>query len=907
MYLPKVETIGDSAFQGCTALDTVDLPNVTNIGTHTYLSSKLVYINLPKIETIGDAAFSGIVNAPTTRVFLPEIFNNDADKNRIFSATGVNTDWDKITFIFSGKENYIPSENSYTGSFLSSTLEKAFLNVSNQTSASQFKDNVKLKSVSLPYVKNLFGNTFQNCPLIESIHFPEVVAIGNSVFTNSALLKIVDLPSVKKIENQSFSGSPIILLDIPIAENIGAGSFSTIVNLPGTHVYMDSKFDNAQDRDSIFGKNNWSQITFHFTYPFQSTYQDGANSYTGRFKDVYSEEQFMSYTDTIPEGNRFHAQNKLTSISLPNVQNMGNYAFEGCGNLVSINLPKATNIGGNAFGDSPNLKVLDLPYATDIGSNAFTSAQLTYLSIPNATLIGDNAFANIINLPETIVYLNPIYDNSTDKDRIFNSSSGSTGGWNLITFRYTSLAPDRFSPLENSFTGDFNSPAIETHFLETYSTIADTDGFNRNNKLLSVSMPLITSVGIDSFTHNIQLAKIYFPNAKEVRATAFKYSSQIKLVDLPKATFIGTETFYFCLLTYINVPIADTIGDHAFASTVNAATTIVRLPEKFNSAAEKDRIFKKIDGTGDYSTITFIWIPAPLAPWEKIKPYIPSSNTYTGLFRDHPTQIKFLAADRRAGDNEFGNNPLLESVSMPFVKTVSVGAFNGNPKLTNIHFPEATVIENGTFTGSPDIKVVSLPKVQSIGTGAFLRSEIVYLDISEATIVGDAAFPSIVNNTSTTVYMNKKFNTTLHKDRIFKKSGEPGGWDQVFFVWTNLPITPKWVTLDTTNDGYLQPYAGRKGRFSSAGVPTNWSYGTINHASSGGYGIFSPLGGVINSSNNPTELSQLSTIVVDTNLNGFTRDKIKLITITTEDMKIVIEDDTDVGTVQYLEDGIDYT
>lgn len=102
------------------------------------------------------------------------------------------------------------------------------------------------------------------------------------------------------------------------------------------------------------------------------------------------------------------AGDKLKSLTLTDVETIGEYAFSACTYLESVNLPQVVTIGECAFNEwkkGTKLTSLNLPNATTIGDWAFAySSLLTSINLPKVTSIGMHAFGycdlRTLNLPE---------------------------------------------------------------------------------------------------------------------------------------------------------------------------------------------------------------------------------------------------------------------------------------------------------------------------------------------------------------------------------------------------------------------------------------------------------------------------------------------------------------------------
>lgn len=216
----------------------------------------------------------------------------------------------------------------------------------------------------------------------------------------------------------------------------------------------------------------------------------------------------------------------------------------------------------------------------------------------------------------------------------------------------------------------------------------------------------------------------------DIPDNAFYYEGKITGITLPEVKSIGEHAFHWAPLTSINAPKSLTIGGNAFYHIINDASTSVTLPYVFNSDNQKNRIF----GSGHWSNITFHWTKIDGSAYT-------GRNDFEGDFTSISRMSAFFGITTTVNENEFGNETLLTSITLPKVTTIKGGAFKWSP-LRYIEIPLATTIESGN-------------------------------------IVTSHPFNHIVNDASTTVIMQSKFNTNAEKDRIFGS----GNWSKVHFIW----------------------------------------------------------------------------------------------------------------------------
>ena len=108
------------------------------------------------------------------------------------------------------------------------------------------------------------------------------------------------------------------------------------------------------------------------------------------------DEGFIDMNDYFDNGEINIAGDKLKSLTLTDVETIGEYAFSACTYLESVNMPKVVTIGEYAFNEwkkGTKLTSLDLPNATTIGECAFAySSLLTSVNLPRVVTIGEGSF-----------------------------------------------------------------------------------------------------------------------------------------------------------------------------------------------------------------------------------------------------------------------------------------------------------------------------------------------------------------------------------------------------------------------------------------------------------------------------------------------------------------------------------
>ncbi len=363
----SVTSIGDYAFSSCSSLTSITIPDsVTSIGDYVFSScSSLSSITIPdSVTSIGDYAFSGC--SSLTSITIPDSVTS-IGYNAFFRCSSLSsiTIPDSVTSI-NGVFSGCSSLSSITIPDSVTSINGAFSGCSS------------LSSITIPDSVTSINGAFFGCSSLSSITIPDsVTLIGEAAFMNCNSLTSVTIPdSVTGIGNNAFSGcSSFTSITIPNSvTGIGNSAFSGC-----------SSFTSITIPDSVTGIGN---------YAFS-----GCSSLTS-----------ITIPDSVTGigGGAFSGCSSLTSITIPDsITYIQYYAFSGCSSLTSITIPDGvTYILHSAFKDCNSLTSITIPDSvTGIGSGAFSGcSSLTSITIPyRVCSIGSNTFDGCSSLTSVIM------------------------------------------------------------------------------------------------------------------------------------------------------------------------------------------------------------------------------------------------------------------------------------------------------------------------------------------------------------------------------------------------------------------------------------------------------------------------------------------------------------------------
>ena len=462
----RVTTIGFCAFNGCSALTSVEMPSVTTINASAFSACyALISVSMPEVTMINANAFNGC--SALTSVEIP------ASCTYIGSYTFAGCTALKEIVVDENNPNYSSSDDA---------LYNKNKNILISWPAAEGDINLPLS------VTQIGDGTFNGCYALTSVEMPAVTTIGDEAFNCCYALASVDMPAVTTIGRYVFSYcSSLTSVDIPAScTSIGIDPFYDCKLL--IEITVDENNPNYSSRDGVLYDKNVNTLII---YP------------TGK-----SSIDIPSSVMTIGD-HAFCNCDNLTLVEMPSVTTIGDHAFSGCDNLTLVEMPLAATIGDRAFYGCYALTSVEMSAVTTIGDEAFNACEaLTSVHIPaSCTSIVGNSFQECKSLEEIVVDENN--PNYSSMDGVLYDKYMST----LIACPGKKSSIDMSSSVTTIGDGAFFSCwNLTSVSMPSVTTIGDEAFFSCWN-LTSVSMPSVTTIGYGAFRYCSALISVNLPTS----------------------------------------------------------------------------------------------------------------------------------------------------------------------------------------------------------------------------------------------------------------------------------------------------------------------------------------------------------------------------------------------------------
>ena len=502
-----VTSIGDYAFEDCTNLTSVIIPD--------------------GVTTIGYSAFSKCSNL-----------------NRVTIGDGV-TSIGSLAF------------NRCSG-LISINIPESVTNIGNYA----FRNCSSLTSITIPDgVTSIGDGAFQECISLTNITIPSgVTNIDYGTFWGCISLKSIIIPeSVTNIDNYAFADcTGLTSITIPDSvTSIGNGAFENCTGL--TRVYISDivkwcgiSFANNYSNPLCYARNLYlnDQLVTELVIP------DSVTSIGDYAFDSYTNLTSITIPDSVTSigDYAFDDCTGLTSITIPSsVTSIGYYAFSGCNNLRDVYITDVVawlNISAGSVGSRPN-KFGTLHIMDAVGN------EVTELVIPNSvTSIRDEAFSNCssltsITIPNGVTSIGySVFSGCTELTSITIPDSVTSIG--RYAFYNCAVLPSITIPNSVTSIGDEafrNCSGLKSITIPNSVTSIGRYAFSWCTSLTSITIPdSVISIGMSTFSHCTSLTEITIPDSViSIGISAFHNCSRLTSITIPDSvTSIGESAFYGC-------------------------------------------------------------------------------------------------------------------------------------------------------------------------------------------------------------------------------------------------------------------------------------------------------------------------------------------------------------------------
>lgn len=646
-----------------------------------------------------------------------------------------------------------------------------------------------LKSVTLPStIKYVREYAFCKDVKLETINLEKVIVIGRQAFKECVKLNNIDLTNIYAIGDDAFNGCKALeKVDLTTLRNTGKQAFKDCVNLSEVVLSENTKLSMAMFVNAgltsvdIYEKVEVPAFCFAMCEKLEKVTinNDIINIGKGAFSDCskLTSVIFNARVDAIGE-QAFYNSTALTKIVLPNNNvRIGNYCFYKCEQLTEIVFLENTFISeveGSVFQDTnvttftvdannSNYKssgellldatgkiiIFAAPYKEygdyyidekyeEISDGAFTGTSITSLTISNKNMvIGAFAFANCELLG--VVTL-PIEGVSSIGKHAFNYASKLEKIENLdkvkivadYAFANTGLKQVVLADNASYGEGAFYKSNLKEVTIGENSTFG-LGAFQNCSYLVSVNMPANGGVhfGVACFSNDILLETIDLTKVDDViEAETFYNCLSLRVANLTGVKEVGDYAFAACSgLTYLNIPVIETIGKGAFSKYEKSSTSPqiseVTLPDTLVSLGDA-----AFFGCERLKEIT---IPSNIV---KVSDY--AFGNCINL-----TRVNLPAETIEIGKYAFINCQLLEVINLNNIRLIGEGSFSACQALTKIDLSNIEEIGEGAFAKSYSLNEVSktmMMNLKSIAGYAFLSTALRKFDAPNLEEIGLGAF-----------------------------------------------------------------------------------------------------------------------------------------------------------------------
>lgn len=373
VYLTNIRSIGNCAFQNCSGLMSIDIPDsVSSIGNYVFSASGLVSINLPNISgsSMGEYIFSDCTNLNTAQIYRLGfgMFKNCQSLNDVNIIGNITNIPYYAFYRCSNLTSFeIPSGVTQIGyqAFCSSGLRSVTIpSAVTQIEQEAFLDCRALQTITIgDGVTRIESLAFKNCTGLQTVNWnaTNCTVIGNlNPFTGCNNVQTISIGNnVTGLPMRAFAGcSGLTSISIPgNVTSIGSGALSGCSSLESITLPFIGHFAGKTASDTY-------QSPFGFIF--------GTSSYTG---GVATTQEYYGSSTSSTTSSTYYIPSSLRSVILSvdseSAENILYGAFYNCSMLTNVDVSDAATIGDYSFYGCTSLQSVRIGDMQEIGEGAF--------------------------------------------------------------------------------------------------------------------------------------------------------------------------------------------------------------------------------------------------------------------------------------------------------------------------------------------------------------------------------------------------------------------------------------------------------------------------------------------------------------------------------------------------------
>ncbi len=742
----SVESIGEDAFAGCTALKNVYIYDVKAWAEMDFGNEASNPLSIATTLYIDDVVTTKIVIPEGTSKIAPYAFCGSSAEI-VYIPASVSTIGESAFSDCEGLKNVHFAGNVDTieaNAFASCTkLKNVFISDVAGWAVTTFKTNL---SNPIYYA----GNLFLNYELVENLEIPNgvtaiapkafigisaktisipasVVTIGESAFARAKKLETVNIAGgVEVIGSYAFADSAV--KEIALTESlktIGANAFIRCINL--AEIIIPENVTSIGD-NAFAGCKSLASVTFG-----KALITVGAGAFESCASLVAIE---LSENVTSLGDRAFASCAKLVTVKLnAKLETIGEETFAACSSVKEIIVGESvTKIGFGAFKDCYSIETLSIPF---VGAEKGNTANSHIGYLFGAAVYSDNnsvlpnSLKNVQISAADYIGAYAFYDCEVITNLVLCEELATIGAYAFdgCTGLVAVYVPDLAKWSQIDFENYCANPVAAAGNLYTYVTYDIVDD-NTNEKVgVGFESELVTDMTIGG------------AGITEISSYAFYgLTSLVKLTVADGVTNIGNDAFSCCsALESVALPVSISyVGARAFDRCEAILTLDIADLAKWCSVDFADYAANPIYYAAAFK-VAGVEVSALVIPDSVTEIGARAFMNYSGF-----TSVTLGAAVEKIGESAFEDCDAIAAIVLPdSVKEIGNSAFAGCTKLATVNLGEVEIIGNKAFKGCSAISaLVIVDTVESIGHEAFSGcSAIAELTLGAALkTIGNSAF-----------------------------------------------------------------------------------------------------------------------------------------------------------------------